>query len=101
MKRLLIAVAFSAAFVTTSFADEPIKVRGCVVKGVEAGCLMLRTSTRKMYDITAAEPKPAPGMYGQIDGTLWSGIGTCMQAPKIDPAKWTPSPRLCLHAKRK
>jgi hypothetical protein len=98
MKRLLIAVAFSAAFATASFADEPIKVRGCVMRGVEAGCLVLRTS-KQTYDISAAQPRPSPGMYGQVEGMVWNGVSHCMQGQIINPAKWTPSPRLCVRHK--
>jgi hypothetical protein len=84
------------AFVTASLADEPIKVTGCVAPGVEAKCLVLRTTTGKTYDITAAKPVPTPGTYGDVDGTLKSeGVTTCQQGPAINPATWTEKGKVC------
>jgi hypothetical protein len=101
MQKLLVAgwlaLAFVApAFVTPSVADEPIKVTGCVAPGVEAKCLVLRTATGKTYDITAAKPAPAPGSYGDVDGTLKSeGVTSCQQGPAINPATWTEKGKVC------
>src|ERR1700692_1066436 len=101
MQKLLVAgslaLAFVApAFVTSSLADEPIKVTGCVAPGVEAKCLVLRTVTGKTYDITAAKPAPMPGTYGDVDGTLKTeGVTTCQQGPAISPATWTEKGKVC------
>jgi hypothetical protein len=92
-----VALAFETpAFVTSSLADEPIKVTGCVAPGVEAKCLVLRTMTGKTYDITAAKPAPTPGTYGDVDGTLKTeGVTTCQQGPAINPATWTETSKVC------
>jgi hypothetical protein len=106
MQRLLVAGLLASAFATSAFAtpafvtpslaDEPIKVTGCVAPGVEAKCLMLRTVTGKTYDITAAKPAPAPGTYGEVDGTLKTeGVTTCQQGPAINPATWTETSKVC------
>jgi hypothetical protein len=93
---LLSLASVAAAFVTPSFADEPIKVTGCVAPGVEAGCLVLRTTAGKTYDITAAKPAPAPSSYGDVDGTLKTqGVTTCQQGPAINPATWTEKSKVC------
>jgi len=93
----LLALAFVApASVTPSVADEPIKVTGCVAPGVEAKCLVLRTTTSKTYDITAAKPAPAPGTFGEVDGTLKTeGVTTCQQGPAINPATWAEKAKVC------
>ena len=98
----LLALAFVASafvtppFVTPSLADEPIKVTGCVAAGVEAGCLVLRTTTGKTYDVTAAKPAPTPGAYGDVDGTLKTGgVTTCQQGSAISPATWTEKSKVC------
>ena len=101
MQKLLVAgllslVFVTPAFVTSSHADEPIKVTGCVASGVEAKCLVLRTITGKTYDISAAKPAPAPGTYGDVDGTLKTGgVTTCRQGPAINPATWTETSKVC------
>jgi hypothetical protein len=101
MKRLLVAGSLAMAFVTQAFvtpcrADEPIKVTGCVSAGVEAKCLVLRTTTGKTYDITAAKPAPTPGTYGDVDGTLKTdAVTTCQQGPAINPATWTEKGKIC------
>jgi hypothetical protein len=96
MRRFVVAGLCSLAFLTAALADEPIKVTGCTAKGVEAGCMLLRTGTGKTYNITAAKPVPTPGAYGEVDGTLKSGAMTlCMQGAVIDPATWTQKGKLC------
>jgi hypothetical protein len=96
MRKFVAAGLCSLAMITTALADEPIKVTGCAAKGVEAGCLLLRTVTGKTYNITAAKPAPTPGTYGEVAGTLKSGaITTCMQGAVIDPATWTQKGKLC------
>lgn len=103
MRKLLIAGLFSLTLMPAAvLADEPIKVTGCVAKGVEAGCLLLRTLTGKAYNITAAKPTPTPGTYGEVDGVLKSGVlTTCMQGAVIDPANWTLKGKLCPKARSK
>jgi len=96
MPKLLVAGLLALALVTPAFADEPIKVTGCVAPGVEAKCLVLRTTTGKTYDITAAKPAPAPGSFGEVDGTLKTeGVTTCQQGPAISPATWTEKAKVC------
>ena len=81
--------------------DKPIKVSGCVVKGVEFGCLALRAGN-KTYNISAAEPKPSPGTFGTVTGTLrphW--VSFCQNGPIISPASFRPGPVLCVKTKTK
>ncbi len=101
MQKLLAASLFLSAFAGTAVADQPITVTGCVAKGVEAGCLILRTVPGKIYNITAAKPAPVPGSYGTVKGTLKSdGVSNCQQGKIIDPAKWTMKGKVCPKGKR-
>jgi hypothetical protein len=96
MQKLLVAGLFSMAFLTPAFAEQPITATGCVEKGVEAGCLVLRTKTFQTYSISAAKPKPTPGTYGEVTGMIKFGaITTCMQGEVIDPAKWIEKGESC------
>jgi hypothetical protein len=99
MKKLLLVAAFAVGFAATSFADEPIKVKGCALKGVEAGCIVLRAVNGKTYNITAAVPAPTLGTFGEIEGNLWSGMDFCQQGAIIRPAKWTEKSKVCPKAK--
>jgi hypothetical protein len=97
MQKLLVAGLFSLACLTPALAEEPAKVKatGCVEKGVEPGCLILRTITFQTYDISAARPKPMPGTYGEVNGRIKSGFSHCMQGPIVDPARWTKKGKIC------
>lgn len=96
MQKLLVTGLFSLAFLTPSLAEQPIKVTGCVEKAVEAGCLVLRTKTFQPYSISAAQPKPTPGTYGEVIGIIKFGaITSCMQGEVIDPAKWIMKSKSC------
>jgi hypothetical protein len=96
MLKLLMVSLILGASMSTSFADQPIRVTGCVVKGVEAGCLILRTITGKWYNISAARPRPVPDTYGEVQGVLKSGVVSyCLQGEVINPAEWTRKGRFC------
>ena len=42
-------------------APDTVAIEGCPLAGVETGCLMLRASDGRLYDVTAAAPPPALG----------------------------------------
>lgn len=94
---ILLSILTAPAFAQ----DKPIKVSGCVVKGVEFGCLALR-SGNKTYNISAAEPRPSPGTFGTVTGTLrphW--VSFCQQGPIISPAAFRAGPVLCVKPTKK
>jgi hypothetical protein len=97
MQKLLVAGLLSLAFLTPALAGQPIKVTGCVEKGVEAGCLVLRTKTFQTYSISAAKPRPTRGTYGEVIGIIKFGaITSCTQGEVLDPAKWIEKGKSCL-----
>jgi hypothetical protein len=96
MRKRLASCLFALLFATPCLADQTIKVTGCVQKGIEVGCLLLRTITGKTYNISAASPTPILGTYGQVVGTLRSGaVSFCMQGAVIEPAAWTKTGQFC------
>ena len=96
MKKLLVAALFSLALASPSLAqDKPITASGCVMKGVEFGCIVLRTVAGKTYNISAAQPTPTPGSFGTVKGTLRNWITFCQQGPVINPATWTERGKIC------
>ncbi len=100
MKAFCLASGLSLFFATACLADQPITVSGCVVQGVEAGCIILKTAAGPAYVISTAKPTPALGRYGQIKGTLKSDVMSfCMQGAVIDPAEWTQTGKTCPLAK--
>jgi len=103
MRRAIAAVFFLSLFCTVSYADQPITVSGCVIKGVEPGCFVLLTTPgHKRYNISAAQPTPTPDTYGTVRGILrthW--MSHCQQGEVIDPAAWTMRGKLCPLARRR
>ena len=76
-------------------AQQSVTVTGCVAKGVEASCLVLRTVTGKLYDISAAMPKPEVSTYGTVTGVLAQQISFCQQGEIINPATWSLKGKNC------
>jgi hypothetical protein len=101
MRRFLAAGILLSLLTAPAFAQKPITVTGCVAKGVEFGCLVLRTITGKSYNISAAQPAPMVGTYGTVTGILQPGrITFCQQGEVIDPAAWKMRGKFCPKAKR-
>ena len=71
-------------------APDTVVVEGCPLAGVETGCLMLRASDGRLYDITVATPRPT------VDGrTIWltgrpsDEMNFCMQGTRLANITWT------------
>ncbi len=86
----LVALAILAAPVASR--AEEVKVSGCPEVGVEAGCIVLKGDDGKLYNVTAAKPKPEPGVAGMVTGTVSQGASLCMQGILLSPATWQPTP---------
>lgn len=89
-----VSLILTAALFATALpaAAEEISVTGCVAVGVEASCLILKAADGKTYDITAAQPAPAPGTYGTLTGEVTDRASACQQGPVVDPAQWQVEP---------
>ena len=86
----LVALAVVAAPVASR--AEEVTVSGCPQPGVEAGCIVLKGDDGKLYNISAAKPKPEPGVAGTVTGTVSQGASLCMQGIILSPATWQPRP---------
>jgi hypothetical protein len=72
-----------------------VKAIGCVRRGVEGGCLLLRTLDGKTtYNIFAA-PRPEPGIVITIEGTEFRGVTACMEGIPITVTKWDATGEKC------
>jgi hypothetical protein len=100
MRRVLAAGILLSLLTAPAFAEKRVTVTGCVAQGVEFGCLALRTITGKTYNISAAQPRPTPGTYGTVTGTLQPGGASFCSGEIIDPATWKMRGKFCPKAKR-
>jgi hypothetical protein len=68
---------------------NPIEVRGCVKKGVEAGCLILTTSDNKSYSLHGNNlPTLDKGLVASVTGTP-GGVDTCQQGTVLAVSSWS------------
>ncbi len=76
-------------------APKLIKSSGCVVAGVEKGCLVLTGfKDKKTYDLFFSGTKPDVGMAITFEGTP-GGADICMQGIVVKVTKWTHLKRKC------
>ncbi len=84
-----VALALLAAPMTAR--AEEVTLSGCPLAGVEAGCVMLKADDGTLYNVSAAEPKPQPGVAGKVTGTVSQDASLCMQGIVLKPASWQPT----------
>ena len=66
---------------------------GCVGKGVERGCLIvkvLRAGAPIVYQLRFAGPNAAVGMRIRFQGRVHDGPTPCQQGVPVDVTSWTP-----------
>ncbi len=86
-----LALAAVLAVCPLSARADQITIQGCARRGIEPGCIMIGADGR-LFDITAAEPKPQVGTMGRVTGTISNGVSFCMQGIILKPATWEPIP---------
>ncbi len=69
---------------------------GCVRRGGEDGCLLLKTLDGKTTYSIFADPAPEPGTVITIDGKPHEGRSTCKQGIAIDVTKWESTGEKCV-----
>ncbi len=87
-----VLLALAALALPAAGRAEEVTVSGCAQPGVEAGCIVLKAEDGTLYNITAAVPKPEPGVAGTVTGTVSQAASTCMQGTVLSPATWQPKP---------
>ncbi len=85
-------LGFAALAVPAAGRAEEVTASGCAQPGIEAGCIELMAKDGRLYNITAAVPKPQPGVAGTVSGTVSEGMSSCMRGITLSPAKWSPEP---------
>ena len=79
-------------------ADQTVSVLGCVSRGVESGCLVIKDrQTGRTYQINAANPRPDPGqnLVVQLQGKVTPGFDSCMQGPILTGITWSYTKMRC------
>ena len=106
MKRNIFILAALAAILPV-FGQAPEKVQekkkeireikaiGCVRRGVEGGCLLLKTLDGKTTYNIFANPRPDVGIVIEIDGTDFQGMTTCMEGIPVKVTKWEATGEKC------
>ena len=72
-------------------AGKRVTVNGCVSRGVEFGCLIIRDrKTNLPYSIGSASPRPdaARGLMVHLTGVVSRKPDTCLQGPVLEKVKW-------------
>ena len=87
---LLSLIGSSAA--ASGPAPQPFS--GCVRAGVEHNCLMVQSGAA-LYDITAANPRPAIGRWISGTGIRAGGINICQQGIVLRRPQWHYVRRAC------
>jgi hypothetical protein len=68
---------------------------GCVLKGVEANCLLVKTlDGNTVYNIYAKYP-PEPGTVITFNGGPHNGPSACMEGLAVDVASWQATGEKC------
>ena len=79
-------------------AGQPVNVLGCVSKGVEVGCLIIKDrATGKTYQINAAKPAPDPAqnLVVRLKGRTTSMMDFCQQGPVLADISWSYTKMQC------
>jgi len=93
----LMAAISGAPAQQTAKPAEAVTVLGCVKPGVEMNCLVIEdVKSKKLYNITGAKPRPAPGQTAiELKGIISSGASTCMQGVILENITWTATNTRC------
>lgn len=75
----------------THAAGQTVNILGCVSRGVEFGCLVIKDHrTGKTYQINSANPPPDPAknLVVSLKGQVTGGIDFCQQGPILQDITW-------------
>ena len=92
---VLFAALLSAPAQAAPKTGESVAVTACPVAGVTASCLMITGADGTVFNITAADPKPAPGRVIELRGTATDKVSMCAQGIVLENIQWTPTQQAC------
>ena len=97
-KRISVISTFVLYLVTsTAIAADPPKSgapntltgAGCISKGVEGGCLIVKDVNQKtVYNVFFKGEKPGIDTAISFEGQMHSGMTMCMQGTAVDVIQW-------------
>jgi hypothetical protein len=99
--RLLLAVVLPAFSQSPEHVQggkkevQEVKAIGCVRRGVEGGCLLLKTLDGKTTYNIFANPRPEPGIVINMEGADFRGVTACMEGIPIKVTKWEATGEKC------
>lgn len=79
---------------TADAAARRVQFSGCVSRGVEHGCLMVR-SGGQTYNISSANPRPPVNWGISGYGTRSGGVSFCQQGVILTNVHWQRNRLLC------
>ena len=89
---MVCAAACAGARQSQPDTSNPIHVTGCVEKGAEAGCLLLKeTETGQLFQLLVRGRRPQPGEGIDITGVPFRGVTSCMQGQPVSVNSWSRS----------
>ena len=85
----LMTSAAIAADPPKSGATNTLTGAGCISKGVESGCLILKDlNQKKVYNVFFKGKKPGIDTAISFQGQVHSGMTMCMQGTAVDVTQW-------------
>jgi hypothetical protein len=98
-----LAATAALSLLSASAAEaKTVSFSGCVYRGVESSCLMVR-SGGTVYNISAARPRPGVGRAIAGTGSIFTGPTICLQGTTLTRISWHYTKVLCpleRHGKR-
>ncbi|HZO44493.1 MAG TPA: hypothetical protein VFB68_01295 [Xanthobacteraceae bacterium] len=104
MKAPQIAAAFavvcmslwSSGALAETKRQERVSVTGCAYAGVTANCLMIKSPTGTVYNITAITPRPRQiGRMIRVRGSVTDKMSICGEGVVLDRIRWTRTRQQC------
>jgi hypothetical protein len=94
---LALAVILAGAFTGHAAAEgKKVTITGCPYPGVEFTCLLIKDKDGTVYNISGANPRPAPNDVAIIlTGTVAQKFSFCMQGIVLDDIKWDRTKMRC------
>ena len=75
---------------------ERVTITACPFSGVTANCLMVRSADGTIYNITAASPRPRPGVLMiRLRGVVTDKFSMCGQGLVLERIRWTRTRQRC------